>query len=384
MRVNKSSKMIPDENRIQIPVVSDSDTEIKISVNLLPLKQTQALSFVPIQVLPELFTVNEERQKYSTFIYNHSIVTFSLLILAVAIVSLPLIKRYYTFDSVKPLSISAFNKSKLPGLNIAINKSIFDNWLNDYTNQTATLNLGVKTVSVNPSLIKSWVTYKPSSSTNVYNVHLNSKLVNSSLVNLAQSYQKKPIDQVSATKRNGISEVAVYGRNGYQIQDIKSVSTQADQIAKNLFSNKGFNISAPLVTLPYKSNTPADFNKLILVDVNSKVMNVYQDGKIVNNFLVSAGALATPTPIGEYHIYAKYAVQDMRGYNPNGTKYFQPKVKWVSYFSGADAVHGVYWHPLSWFGVHNSSHGCVGLPDSQAQWIYNWAPIGTTVITTPN
>jgi lipoprotein-anchoring transpeptidase ErfK/SrfK len=82
-----------------------------------------------------------------------------------------------------------------------------------------------------------------------------------------------------------------------------------------------------------------------------------------------------------FHVYAKFTVQDMRGTNPNGTPYFQPKVPWVSYFYQGSAVHGVYWHPLSWFGVNNSSHGCVGLPVDQAQWVFNWAPIGTTVIT---
>lgn len=70
----------------------------------------------------------------------------------------------------------------------------------------------------------------------------------------------------------------------------------------------------------------------------------------------------------------------MSGYNVNGTKYFQPKVPYVNYFDGADAIHGNYWRPPSWFGNINSSHGCVGLQVSDSEWIYNWAPIGTTVI----
>jgi lipoprotein-anchoring transpeptidase ErfK/SrfK len=111
-------------------------------------------------------------------------------------------------------------------------------------------------------------------------------------------------------------------------------------------------------------------------------MWVYEKGQLVNQFAVSAGAPATPTPLGRFQIYQKLAVQDMKGYNANGTKYFQPHVHWISYFlPGGYAVHGVYWHPLSWFGVNNSSHGCVGLPDATAEWVYDWAPIGTTVIT---
>jgi lipoprotein-anchoring transpeptidase ErfK/SrfK len=109
-------------------------------------------------------------------------------------------------------------------------------------------------------------------------------------------------------------------------------------------------------------------------------MYAYQNGQLVNTFLVTAGAPATPTPIGQFKIFAKYPVQNMTGYNTNGTTYYQPNVQWVNYFYQADAVHGNYWRPLSYFGNINSSHGCVGVVNSDAEWIYNWAPIGTTVI----
>jgi lipoprotein-anchoring transpeptidase ErfK/SrfK len=95
---------------------------------------------------------------------------------------------------------------------------------------------------------------------------------------------------------------------------------------------------------------------------------------------VSAGAPETPTPQGHFKIFEKLQVQDMRGYNANGTKYFQPHVRWVGYFSGSNAIHGNYWRPLSWFGNRNSSHGCVSVPDDQAKWVYNWAPVGTPVV----
>ena len=57
-----------------------------------------------------------------------------------------------------------------------------------------------------------------------------------------------------------------------------------------------------------------------------------------------------------------------------------PDVKWINYFYRDYAIHGNYWRPLSYFGNINSSHGCVGLEDTEAEWIYSWAPIGTPVI----
>ena len=111
-------------------------------------------------------------------------------------------------------------------------------------------------------------------------------------------------------------------------------------------------------------------------------MWLYDKGQLTKTYPISAGAAATPTPIGQYKIYSKLAVQDMKGFNPNGSKYFQPHVRWINYFlPGGYAVHGNYWRPLSWFGAVNSSHGCVSLPDDQAKEVYDWAPIGTTVIT---
>lgn len=50
------------------------------------------------------------------------------------------------------------------------------------------------------------------------------------------------------------------------------------------------------------------------------------------------------------------------------------------YFYQGYAIHGTYWH-------HNfgqpMSHGCVNLTIEDAKWFYDWAEVGTTVITHP-
>jgi lipoprotein-anchoring transpeptidase ErfK/SrfK len=50
------------------------------------------------------------------------------------------------------------------------------------------------------------------------------------------------------------------------------------------------------------------------------------------------------------------------------------------YFTGAYSIHGTYWHHN--FG-HPMSHGCVNLTIDDARWFYEWAEIGTPVITHP-
>jgi lipoprotein-anchoring transpeptidase ErfK/SrfK len=84
-----------------------------------------------------------------------------------------------------------------------------------------------------------------------------------------------------------------------------------------------------------------------------------------------------PTSIGRYAVYIKYASQTMSGgYGANA--YYLPGVPWVMYFTGSYAIHGTYWHNS--FGKP-MSHGCVNLTIADAKWFYDWAEIGTPVVT---
>jgi lipoprotein-anchoring transpeptidase ErfK/SrfK len=91
----------------------------------------------------------------------------------------------------------------------------------------------------------------------------------------------------------------------------------------------------------------------------------------VRSTLVSTGLPRTPTPTGQYRIYAKYAYDDMAG-----PGYYLRGVPHVMYFHRNYSLHGTYWH--SDFG-RPMSHGCINLPKSEAQWFYSWASVGTLV-----
>ena len=71
----------------------------------------------------------------------------------------------------------------------------------------------------------------------------------------------------------------------------------------------------------------------------------------------------------------KYESQDMTGYHL-GYNYELEDVPHVMYFFEDYALHGAYWHNN--FGVP-MSHGCVNVNPVDAGWLFNWAPIGTTV-----
>ncbi len=111
--------------------------------------------------------------------------------------------------------------------------------------------------------------------------------------------------------------------------------------------------------------------KEVLVDLSSQRAYAYENGVLLNSFVVSTGLPGTPTVTGTFAIYVKYRSAGM-----SGPGYNLPNVPYVMYFYRGYGLHGTYWHNN--FG-HPMSHGCVNFRTSDAEWIYNWAPVGTTV-----
>lgn len=118
--------------------------------------------------------------------------------------------------------------------------------------------------------------------------------------------------------------------------------------------------------------------KVIEVDLSRQWLVAYEDGKAVFDAPVSTGKDGFNTPTGTYAIYTKLELQTMRG-NLNGESWVVPNVPHVMYFNGGVALHGTYWHNYFGTGIR-LSHGCVNLPLDAAEWLYEWAPMGTTVV----
>lgn len=116
----------------------------------------------------------------------------------------------------------------------------------------------------------------------------------------------------------------------------------------------------------------ASGQRWIDIDLSAQTLTAYEGNTPVFNTLVSTG-LAFPTPVGTYKILYKLPSQRM-----TGPGYDLPNVPWVMYFTNrGHAIHGAYWHNN--FG-HPMSHGCVNMRPSEAQWLYDFTPNGTTVV----
>jgi lipoprotein-anchoring transpeptidase ErfK/SrfK len=107
------------------------------------------------------------------------------------------------------------------------------------------------------------------------------------------------------------------------------------------------------------------------VDLANQKVRAYQGRELVETFTVSTGTWRTPTVTGQYKIWIKLALDDMRG-----PGYYLRDVPYVMYFYKGYGLHGTYWH--SNFGTP-MSHGCVNLSIDDAAWLYEFAEVGTLV-----
>ncbi len=116
---------------------------------------------------------------------------------------------------------------------------------------------------------------------------------------------------------------------------------------------------------------PNGGGKRFLVDLSDQMLYAYEGDTLVRSTLISSGLWPNVTVIGTFYIYVKYTSQRMIG-----PGYDLPGVPYVMYFYQGYALHGTYWHNN--FG-HPMSHGCVNMPTPEAEWAFNWAPVGTPV-----
>ncbi|MBN2007479.1 MAG: L,D-transpeptidase family protein [Anaerolineae bacterium] len=124
----------------------------------------------------------------------------------------------------------------------------------------------------------------------------------------------------------------------------------------------------PIVVTPPLTLTTG---RWIDVDLSDQRLFAYEGQTLINTYLISSGLPQTPTPTGQFYIWIKLRTDDM-----SGPGYDIKGVPWVMYFLGGYGLHGVTWHGN--FG-HPMSHGCINQPTDMAEWLFNFAEVGTLV-----
>ena len=120
--------------------------------------------------------------------------------------------------------------------------------------------------------------------------------------------------------------------------------------------------------------------RVMYTDIDNHALTCYQNGAVVNTIPVSCGRPGLETMTGSKVIMDKQSpvVMDSETFgvnneSPEGYKlnvYFAQRLTWS----------GEYFHAAPWadyaHGYQNVSHGCTGMSDANAQWLFNFTLIG--------
>ena len=130
---------------------------------------------------------------------------------------------------------------------------------------------------------------------------------------------------------------------------------------------------------------PALVGKALVVDQDTQMLHIYEDGVEIRTLLASTGVppLYTPAFLGHIGRYAR----TIYGYGERADN------AWYVFTAGGNIyVHGApytlsdgakMYTGLESLGVRPSSHGCIRLHPADAEWLTAWDPRGVPILITP-
>jgi LysM repeat protein len=125
---------------------------------------------------------------------------------------------------------------------------------------------------------------------------------------------------------------------------------------------------------------PSVGGKRIVINLSEQHLYAYEGDRLVYSFVASTGAAPTYTRTGEFRVQSKIPKAYGAAWN-----FWMPH--WLGIYWAGSVENGIHGLPILpngqtlWAGNLGQpiSYGCVVLGTSEAQWLYDWAGIGTPV-----
>jgi lipoprotein-anchoring transpeptidase ErfK/SrfK len=222
--------------------------------------------------------------------------------------------------------------------------------------------------AISQAEVSTWVVYDEAGATLV----VNSEAVTESIKKLAAEVDVNAQPKKILKNTEEVVEEGVAGKKLDQPALVQTITARLLTVPLESRVSVALQEIAPEVETVATAATPStSTGKVIRVVLSEQRLYAYEDGQLARSTLISSGLYGTPTPIGTFSVRNKIPYHVMAG-----AGYYLPDVPHSMYFFGLYALHGAYWHNN--FG-NPMSHGCVNLPLDEAEWLFNWATVGTPV-----
>ena len=208
---------------------------------------------------------------------------------------------------------------------------------------------------------------------------------------LSTQAERKPVNAINDVDSAGtVLQLARPGKSGRKAGNVEPVTAA---LVQGLGQGRSVSQQISWNEVPHSTesrvvpNGPERFayqakagEKWVDVNLTDSTLTAYEGQQVVYGpILINHGGVGHETITGTYKIYLRYQAQDMGC--TSEWPYCERGVPWVSYWHNSYALHGAPWVKEFGIGTDESSHGCINIPVADAQAIWQWSEIGTTVVT---
>jgi hypothetical protein len=138
--------------------------------------------------------------------------------------------------------------------------------------------------------------------------------------------------------------------------------------------------NAPVLPPPLPKNAPTS-GRWIDVHLTQQLMTLYEDREPVRVVVTTTGMAGWETPEGEFAITWRKANETMTSGAIGAEHFFKLEdVLYTQYFTDeGHAIHYAWWRTPETIG-RPGSHGCLNVLLDDAEFIWNWADVGTPIM----
>ena len=223
-----------------------------------------------------------------------------------------------------------------------------------------------RTVPVAPAVAATWLTVVDEDG--ALRVTADPQAIQATVDTLAAAVDRAPVNATNIVDSAGtVLREEQVGATGRALGDTSGI---ADDFAQQLEAGDGV-FALSVTETPFET---VSLFRRIEINLSTQHAYLFENGNVVRSWAVSTGLPGTPTPTGNFKVFAHTAMQDMGCYE--GAPYCTENVPWITWFTTNIGFHGTYWHNN--YG-NRMSHGCVNLPIDLAKFVYDWSPVGVEV-----